>query len=146
MQFDLVGWRDENPAGVSESQLEALIAKGHVRCLGKLADVRPAIAGASVYVLPSYREGRPRTVLEAMAMGRPIITTDAPGCRETVVDGDNGYLVPIKNVSKLVSAMEEFIQYPELIPSMGERSRALAVEKYDVQKVNNVILSTMELV
>lgn len=145
VQFDLVGWRDENPACISESQLDVLIAKGNVRCLGKLDDVRPAIANASVYVLPSYREGRPRTVLEAMAMGRPIISTDAPGCRETVVENDNGFLVPIKNVSKLAAAMEKFIQQPELIPVMGARSRALAVEKYDVQKINAIILETMEL-
>ena len=110
---------------------------------GKLADVRPAIAAASVYVLPSYREGTPRTVLEAMAMGRAIITTDAPGCRETVVDGDNGFLVPVKSVEALVQAMARFIQAPHLSASMGQRSRILAEQKYDVHAVNAVMLHEM---
>ena len=83
--------------------------------MGKLSDVRPAIAESSVYVLPSYREGTPRTVLEAMAMGRAIITTDAPGCRETVTDGDNGFLVEVKSVESLAKAMEKLILQPELI-------------------------------
>jgi glycosyltransferase involved in cell wall biosynthesis len=98
-----------------------------------------------VYVLPSYREGTPRTVLEAMAMGRAVITTDAPGCRETVVDGDNGFLVPVKSVNALVAAMEKFIQEPDLARRMGQRGRALAEEKYDVHKVNAVMLREMGL-
>jgi glycosyltransferase involved in cell wall biosynthesis len=86
----LVGFLDQTPDSISQSELDAIIASG-VEFLGKMDDVRPAIAGCSVYVLPSYREGTPRSVLEAMAMGRAIITTDAPGCRETVVDGQNGW-------------------------------------------------------
>ena len=147
VEFDLVGWLDENPACISESQLNDWISSGTVNYLGKLDDVRPAIADASVFVLPTfYREGTPRTILEAMAMGRPIITTDAPGCRETVTDGENGFLVPVKSVDELVAAMEKFILNPELIVSMGKRSREMAEDKYDVHKVNQVILETMELV
>ncbi len=78
---------------------------------GKLKDVRPAIAATSVYVLPSYREGTPRTVLEAMAMGRAVITTDAPGCRETVIEDENGYLVAVKSVDALVNAMQQCIDH-----------------------------------
>lgn len=79
-------------------------------------------------------------------MARPIITTDAPGCRETVIDGKNGYLIPVKDVDGLAEALERFIVAPELIPSMGEESRKIAVEKYDVRKVNDTILRTMGLV
>lgn len=143
--FRLVGWLDENPASISQQELDAWIHEGVIEYLGKLSDVRPAIAASSVYVLPSYREGTPRTVLEAMAMGRPIITTDAPGCRETVKNGENGFLIPVKDVSALVAAMERFIQSPELIESMGKASRKIAVEKYDVHKVNAVILEAMGL-
>ncbi|SHF32468.1 Glycosyl transferases group 1 [Lampropedia hyalina DSM 16112] len=76
-------------------------------------------------------------------MGRPVITTDAPGCRETVVDGDNGFLVPVKSVEPLAAAMLKFIEKPELIERMGARSRAIAEEKYDVHKVNAVMLKEM---
>jgi glycosyltransferase involved in cell wall biosynthesis len=139
--FKLVGWIDSNPASLQQSALDAWSKEGVIEYLGRLTDVRPAIESCSVYVLPSYREGTPRSVLEAMAMGRPIITTDVPGCRETVVDGVNGFLVPARNVDKLVSTMEQFILNPDLIVSMGEESVKIAKEKYDVRKVNQVILS-----
>lgn len=142
-QFDLVGWIDDNPSAIDPAELDQWVSSGLMHYWGKLADVRPAIAAASVYVLPSYREGTPRTVLEAMAMGRAIITTDAPGCRETVVDGDNGFLVPVKSVEALVQAMARFIQAPHLIASMGQRSRILAEQKYDVHAVNAVMLHEM---
>lgn len=141
--FRLVGWIDENPDAIKQHELDTWIAEGTLEFLGKLKDVRPAIAGCTVYVLPSYREGTPRTVLEAMAMGRAIITADAPGCRETVVDGDNGFLVPVKSVAALVEAMQRFIDEPGLAVRMGERSRAIAEEKYDVNKVNAVMLREM---
>lgn len=141
--FQLVGWIDENPDAVSESELDSWVASGAIDYLGKLDDVRPAIERCSVYVLPSYREGTPRTVLEAMAMGRPVITTDAPGCRETVIDDENGYLVPVKSVDALVEAMERFVLDPDLAVRMGKRSREIAVEKYDVHKVNALMLSEM---
>ena len=141
----LVGDTDENPDSISQQELDEWVASDTLEVLGKLADVRPAIADASVYVLPSYREGTPRTVLEAMAMGRPIITTDAPGCRETVVEGDNGYLVPVKNVDALCQAMRRFIEEPKLAATMGARSRAIAEEKYDVHRVNAVMLEAMNI-
>ncbi|MEO7917187.1 MAG: glycosyltransferase family 4 protein [Dokdonella sp.] len=142
-RFLLVGWIDANPDSISQPELDRWVSEGIIEFLGKLADVRPVIAGASVYVLPSVREGTPRTVLEAMAMGRPIITTDAPGCRETVVDGENGFLVPVKSVDALVEAMQRFIDDPSLAARLGKRSREIAEEKYDVHKVNAVMLREM---
>src|SRR5690554_307232 len=145
VQFDLVGWIDSNPNTITQPELDRWVAAGTINFLGRLSDVRPAIAQASVYVLPSYREGTPRTVLEAMAMGRAVITTDAPGCRETVVDGDNGFLVPVKDADALAQAMLRFIEQPELIIQMGQRSREIAEEKYDVHKVNAQMLAGMGL-
>lgn len=143
VHFGLVGWIDENPDSITQQELDTWVAEGIVEYLGRLKDVRPAIANCSVYVLPSYREGTPRTVLEAMAMGRPIITTDAPGCRETVIDGVNGFLVPVKSSEDLVHAMKRFINQPELIEQMGQCSRTLAEKKYDVNKVNAIMLEEM---
>lgn len=141
--FFLVGWIDDSPDAIREEELEQWITAGTVTYLGRMDDVRPAIAAANVYVLPSYREGTPRTVLEAMAMGRAIVTTDAPGCRETVADGDNGFLVPVQSVDRLAAVMEKFILQPELAPIMGIRSRQMACEKFDVNKVNAVMLAEM---
>ncbi|WP_290522429.1 glycosyltransferase family 4 protein [Alcanivorax sp.] len=143
--FRLVGWIDDNPDAIRQQELDEWVASGTVEFLGKLADVRPAIASCSVYVLPSYREGTPRTVLEAMAMGRAVITTDAPGCRETVLDGDNGYLVPVQDVASLANAMTKLIESPDRVATMGARSRQIAEEKYDVHKVNAVMLKEMAL-
>lgn len=143
-RFQLVGWIDENPDSITQAELDDWVSSGVVEFLGKLADVRPAIAGCTVYVLPSaYREGTPRTVLEAMAMGRPIITTDAPGCRETVIEGENGYLVPVRSVDALAVAMQRFVDDPSLAQRMGRRSRQIAEDRYDVHKVNAVMLHEM---
>ena len=144
-RFRIAGDLDPNPMSVSRPEVAQWESEGVIEYLGKLDDVRPAFAEAQVYVLPSYREGTPRTVLEAMAMGRPIITTDAPGCRETVVHGRNGFLVPVRDVEALRSAMERFIVEPELAPAMGAESLKIAREKYDVHKVNAVILEAMGL-
>ncbi|WP_191112970.1 glycosyltransferase family 4 protein [Acinetobacter lwoffii] len=144
--FHLVGWIDDNPSAISQAELDEWIADGRLKYWGKLRDVRPAIAESSVYVLPSYREGTPRTVLEAMAMGRAVITTDAPGCRETVSNGVNGYLVGVKSVDDLVQAMQYFIEDPKLIESMGQCSRKIALNKYDVQQVNQHMLIEMQLI
>ena len=142
-KFELVGWIDENPDAIDQSELDNWINQGTINFKGKLNDVKPEIAACSVYVLPSYREGTPRTVLEAMSMGRPIITTLAPGARETVIDGYNGFLVSVKAVDELVEAMLKFIEEPKLAFSMGKCSRKLAEEKYDVHKVNEVMFKEM---
>lgn len=145
VKFLLVGWLDDNPDSIAEDELTSWVSNGTLQLLGHLNDVKPAIAISSVLVLPSYREGTPRSVLEAMAMGRPIITTDAPGCRETVIDGDNGFLVPVRSVNALADAMLRFAQSPSLVNKMGARSRQIAVDKYDVNKVNLIMLREMRL-
>lgn len=146
VEFHLVGWIDENPSAIRQQELDQWVASNILKYWGKLTDVRPAIAESSVYVLPSYREGTPRTVLEAMAMGRAIITTDAPGCRETVIQGENGFLVEVKSVTSLVDAMQEFINKPELIEQMGQRSREIALHKYNVHQVNQDMMQEMGLI
>lgn len=143
--FGVVGWIDDNPDSIGKDELDLWVSSGVLDFYGRLEDVRPAISNCTVYVLPSYREGTPRTVLEAMAMGRAIITTDAPGCRETVVDGVNGFLVPVKEVEGLAEAMIRFIEDPGLAKRMGMQSRKIAEEKYDVHQVNSVMLREMEI-
>ena len=138
----IVGWIDDVPDAIGQDELSSWKEQG-ITYLGKLEDVKPAIAQSMVYVLPSYREGTPRTVLEAMAMARPIITTDAPGCRETVVEGVNGFLVRPRSVSDIVDAMSKFVDCPDLASRMGAESRRLAEEKYDVHKVNSIMLDCM---
>lgn len=144
-EFHLVGWIDDNPSAISQQELETWVNDKIVNYWGKLSDVRPAIVASSVYVLPSYREGTPRTVLEAMAMGRAVITTDAPGCRETVSHGVNGYLVAVKSVDQLVQSMQYFIEDPKLMISMGQRSREIALNKYDVHQVNKHMMTEMDM-
>jgi glycosyltransferase involved in cell wall biosynthesis len=97
-------------------------------------------------VLPSsYREGVPRIILEAMSMGRAIITTDSPGCRETVIDGKTGFLIKPKSTDELVSAMLKFVKNKDLIDKMGKKSRQLAEDKFDVHKVNKAMLKGMDI-
>jgi glycosyltransferase involved in cell wall biosynthesis len=141
-EFRLAGPFDPGPDGVDPAEVDRWIAGG-LRYLGTLADVRPAIADSAVYVLPSYREGTPRSVLEALAIGRPVITTDAPGCRETVVDGINGFLVQPRDTDALEAAMERFILEPDLIAPMGQASLKLARERYDVHGVNARVIAAM---
>jgi glycosyltransferase involved in cell wall biosynthesis len=141
--FGLVGWIDSRSDAIQQSELDEWISSGTIDFLGRLDDVRPAIARSHVFVLPSYYEGTPRSVLEAMAMGRPVITTDAPGCRETVVDGHNGFLVTLKSAEAIAAAMMQFIHQPELISKMGLKSRELAESKYDVRIVNRMMLDEM---
>jgi glycosyltransferase involved in cell wall biosynthesis len=145
VRFLLLGSIDLNPGSVSESEVQSWVAEGVVTWTRQVADVRTWIAQASIFVLPSYREGLPRSTQEAMAMGRPVITTDVPGCRETVEEGVNGFMVPSRDPSALVHAMLTFIQQPEIIAPMGAESRRLAEKKFDVHKINAKILAAMEI-
>lgn len=145
IDFKLVGWVDTNPNSITKNELQQWVTAGYIQFLGKLDDVRETIASSSVYVLPSYGEGTPRTVLEAMAMQRPIITTDVPGCRETVVSQENGLLIPVKDAYALAQAMIHFIKNPDEVVRMGANSRILVETKYDVRKVNQHILTEMEI-
>ena len=97
-----------------------------------------------MFVLPSYREGVPRSTQEAMAIGRAVITTDVPGCRETVINGKNGFLIPKWDVKALVQAMQYFIENPNEISRMGEESYQIALEKFDGEKVNEKLLKIIE--
>ncbi|KWU02528.1 glycosyl transferase family 1 [Vibrio toranzoniae] len=144
--FQLVGPEDPSPNGISLTELSILNNKKSVEYLGSTNDVRPYIEGSSIFVLPSYHEGLPRTVLEAMATGRPILTTDAPGCRETVINDVNGWLVEKANVEQLAERMIWFIENQSDWQRMGEASRTMVEDKFDVHKVNENLLSIMELV
>ena len=146
VRFVLLGSLDSNPSALSRAELDGWVAEGILEWPGHIPDVRPWLAQTSVYVLPSYyREGVPRSTQEAMAMGRPVITTDAPGCRDTVTDGENGFLVPVRDTEALAAAMEKFILQPELIERMGQASRRIAEERFDVRKINRIILREMRV-
>ena len=141
----LVGPYDTNPSAITPAELKPFLLDATIEYFGEQNDVRAYLNRSSVFVLPSYHEGTPKTVLEAMASGRAVITTDAPGCRETVRDGYNGFLVPVGNVEALVKRMEQFIETPSLAERMGRQGRKIAEEKYDVNKVNKAIFEIMEV-
>lgn len=145
--FWLLGGLDKTlKNSITQTEIEQWQAQGSVEFLGQVSDVRPYLQKSSVMVLPSYyREGIPRSILEAMSVGRPIITCDTPGCRETVQNGVNGYLVPPRDVASLEERMLWFIENPFAIKTMGAASRRLAEEKFDVVKVNKAILAGMNL-
>ncbi len=130
---------------IPRETVEQYIRDGVVERFEETADVRPYYAKCSVYVLPSYREGTPRTVLEAMAMGRPIITTDTNGCRQTVEEGVNGYLTPVRDAAAVAERMRRFLQDPALIRRMGAESVRLCAERFEVGKVNAEMLRIMNL-
>ena len=130
---------------LSAEQLQPYIDQGIIEHFGETDRVADYYAQCSVYVLPSYREGTPRTVLEAMAMGRAVITTDAPGCRETVIDGKTGYLVPVQDGKAVAEKMIAFIEHPETIRQMGLESRAYCLVKFDVNKVNETMCAYLKI-
>lgn len=134
--FQIAGPADPSPDAIPIAEIRAWQKEGVIRYLGEVSDVRPLIAGCHVYVLPSYHEGMPRTVLEAMAMGRPILTTDVPGCRETVVPGENGHLVPKGDADALAERLVWFIEHRAQWEQMGQVSLKIAEERFDVKKVN----------
>jgi glycosyltransferase involved in cell wall biosynthesis len=143
-RFVIAGPIDASPDGLSQSEISEWPC-GLIEYVGELDDVRPMIALSSIYVLPSYREGTPRSVLEAMAMGRPIITTDTPGCRQTVADGASGILVPVGSVQELARAMLQLGSDPALRKSMGMAALERARELYAVEGVNLALLNHLAL-
>ena len=142
---NLLGPEDPSPDGVPLAEVQNWHEEGIIHYLGATNDVRLYLAGCHVYVLPSYHEGMPRTVLEAMATGRPILTTDVPGCRETVSQGDNGFLVPSKDADALAERMIWFIENRDQCERMGKRSREIAEEKFDVRIINRGLMGIMGL-
>jgi glycosyltransferase involved in cell wall biosynthesis len=146
LRFRLAGWLDKsNPDALSEEEFKGLLRESGVEYVGRLADVRPELQRCSVFVLPSYREGTPRSVLEALATGRAVITTDAPGCRETVIDGETGYLVPVSDARTLAEAMRRYAANPGLAATHGAAGRLLAEAKYDVLKVIRSLIEQLAL-
>ena len=145
--FKIIGGLDtENPYGLTKQELDDVIFSGVVEYSGFVTDVAKRIQDSAVFVLPSYyREGVPRSTQEAMAIGRPVITTDVPGCRETVVDGINGFLVPKWNPEALAEKMCYFIENPEQVSIMGLKSYQIAQEKFDAKKVNSKLIEIMGL-
>lgn len=143
--FQLVGPEDPSPDGISLEELTMLNQNDSVAYLGETSDVRPFIEDCSIFVLPSYHEGLPRTVLEAMATGRPILSTDVPGCRETVINGENGWLVEKANVDQLVDRMTWFIKNPLEWQRMAKASRYMVENKFDVHKVNSELMNIMDI-
>lgn len=133
----LLGEIDESMHdSLKKEEVQKYVDMGAIEYYPEHPDVRVYYRQCSVFVLPSYREGVPRTTQEAMAMGRPVITTDAPGCRETVVDGKTGFFVPTGDSQALADAMCKFIEDPSLIKTMGEESYKYCCERFDVRKVN----------
>lgn len=145
-RFILLGGPDFNPNSIARGQLEEWARDGCIEWIDHVQDVRPIVERASVFVLPSYyREGVPRSIQEAMAMGRPVITTDMPGCRDTVVHGDNGFLIKPRSVEALVDAMRLFIKNPPRAASMGSVARSFALENFDAKACNAKIKKEMGL-
>jgi len=156
-QFDILGPLDSNPQGIARGELDRWIAEGCIDYLGVTDDVRPHFRDCHAFVLPSYYfEGIPRTLLEALSMGRPVITTDFRGCRETVKNpgpaddhgirrGANGLLIPPRDANALKTAMELLGRDAALQHQMARASRKYAGERFDVHKVNAQMLETMNL-
>lgn len=155
-RFLLVGDVDPNPAAIAIAKLNEWHREGVVEYRPAVSDVRPLLSGCSVFVLPSYHEGMPRSVLEAMAMSRPIITTDTIGCRDTVInagpiddagirEGDNGLLVPVRSVDPLAAAILRLATDPELCSQMGQAGRKICEERFDVKLINQQMLTAMGL-
>ncbi len=130
-RFVLVGEPDEeNPGAVSEDDLRSWVEEGIIEWWGKKEDMPSVLSMAAMVCLPSYREGLPKVLLEAMACGKPCVTTDAPGCREAVIHGENGLLVPVRNSTKLAEAIKELLSDAELRKTMGVAARSRAEREF----------------
>lgn len=136
-RFILLGAFDNAIGGLKREDISRYIDDKIIELPGEVKDPVSYYQNSTVFVLPSYyREGLPRTILEAMSCGRPVITTDWPGCRLTVEDGENGYLVPVKDAAALADRMTRLAQDRELLEKMGQRSFEICQEKFDVNVVN----------
>jgi glycosyltransferase involved in cell wall biosynthesis len=135
-RFALVGDSDnENPASVHASQLRAWEKEGVIEWWGWKENMDDVYAQAAIVCLPSYREGVPKTLIEAAACGRPIVTTDVPGCREVVRHGENGLLVPVRDAGALAKALFDLLINPKKRNEMGIRSRAIAEKEFSMEMV-----------
>ncbi|MEL7190035.1 MAG: glycosyltransferase family 4 protein [Pseudomonadota bacterium] len=146
-RFSLIGRPEPaNPTGLNAKDVERLKRDYPIEVIPETNDVPSFLADSHVFVLPTYyREGLPRTILEALAVGRAVITTDMPGCRDAVSDGENGFLVEPRNATSLADAMMKLAADSELVKAMGAHSRHLAETVYDVRLVNRLLMDEMEL-
>lgn len=142
-RFRLIGGVESGPAAFKPAEIARF--GDAVEYLGPRTDIAAQIAAAHIYVLPSYGEGMPRTVLEALAVGRPVITTDVAGCRSTVLPGVNGTLVPPRDAEALRQAMEGFLKRPDRIAPMAAASRRRAEAVYDVRLVTAATIAALGL-
>ena len=139
VQFLLCGGLDTNPNGITKEMLESRCDGEYIQWLGHREDVLELLKQSHIMAFPSwYREGLPKSVIEAEAIGRPIVTTDSVGCRDTVVDGKNGYMIPIKDSDALAMALKKLIDNPELRQTMGKNAREFAVKRFDIKDVVKV--------
>ncbi|WP_053977895.1 glycosyltransferase family 4 protein [Mangrovimonas xylaniphaga] len=150
VEFHVIGEPDQSPSAIKLEKLNDLNNKNIIVYHGKQANIPEHLFKRDVFVLPTYyREGIPRSILEALSVGLPIITTESPGCKETVIKGKNGILIPPRNLEQLVCAMEFFIIHKEKIKEMGINSRKYAEERFDVNIINedllNIINSNLQL-
>ncbi|MDB2582757.1 glycosyltransferase family 4 protein [Gammaproteobacteria bacterium] len=143
VRFCLVGPEDTSPNAIKIDKLLKNTPLDFLTYYGWVDDVKPIIRQSSVFVLPSYHEGLPRSVLEAMAIGRPILTTQAPGCKDTVEEGYNGWIVPKKDSVELSKRMVWFIQNEDMIDTMGYNSRQFVESKFDVEFINKEIIKLL---
>lgn len=144
--FLLVGPVDNSPDSISSDEVFNWVNSGYLQYKGEVSDVREYIRQSHVFVLPSYHEGIPRSILEAMAMGRPILTTNAVGCKETVLDEINGFKVPIKSADALAEKMIWFIENKNRLSEMGKKSRELIEKKFEVKIINQKLMRSMQLI
>lgn len=143
--FDLLGREERSLDAVPLEEVREWEREGILQYHGTHADVRPFLAASHICVLPSYHEGLPRSILEAMGIGRPILTTDVPGCRETVVPGSNGFLVPKGDAQALAERMLWFLDHRDHWAGMGRASRQLAEARFDVKKINADMFAVLGL-
>jgi len=135
-RFVLVGGLDPfNPAAISKAEMEAWNTHEGIEFLGNRTDIPELMSSANMVVLPSYREGFPKVLMEASAAGRAIVTTDTPGCRDAIIPNETGVLVPVGDAAALATAIEDLINAPERRQEMGRRARQLAEEKYELQTI-----------
>ena len=139
VQFLLCGGLDTNPNGITKEMLESSCDGEYIQWLGHRKDVLELLKQSHIMAFPSwYREGLPKSVIEAEAIGRPVVTTDSIGCRDTVIDGKNGYMIPIKDSDALAAALRKLIDNTELRQPMGKNAREFAVNKFDIKDVVKV--------
>lgn len=144
-RFQILGPREQGLGSISEEEISSWQSEGIVQYLGQTSDVVPFVRACHVLVLPSWREGLPTSVMEAMSMARACLVTDVPGCREVVINQKNGFVVPVKDPSALACGMEKFIENHEFVTKMGITGRKMAEENYDAHVVASGILSNMHI-